>query len=114
MKVMTKIEWTALVLLITFAAVAAVAATGSARIDLNSDATLNGSKLTAGSYKISWTGSGDSVDVVFKNGKQEIKTSAKVVELKKAPARTSIVKNSDGSIREIWFGGKTSSLVFAQ
>lgn len=108
-----KLSAVALFLMLALAA-AFAAATGSARVTLNNAAQLNGTKLAAGTYKVTWTAEGEKAQVVFKNGNTEVKANAKIVELKVAPANGAVVKNTAGELKEVWFGGKTTTLVFTE
>lgn len=89
------------------------AATGSARIDLGSTVSVSGTQLPKGSYKVAWTGEGNEVKVTLTSTDKKISVSApaKMVEIAKART-TSVVKNEDGSLKEIWFEGKSQALAF--
>src|SRR6202140_5786796 len=55
---------------------------------------VNGQQLPAGEYQLRWDGTGSNVEVSFMRGKKEIaKTSAKLVNLDKAPANDSALGN---------------------
>ena len=76
---------------------------------------VNGKQLPAGNYTVSWEGSGPNVDLSIARGKEVItKTSARLTDLPKAAARSSLVTkgNADGSrsLSEIQFGGKKYAL----
>ena len=64
---------------------------------LPSPTTVNGTKLSAGEYKLQWDGSGPNVEVSIMQGKTVVaKVPAKVVDLK-APSQNNaaLVKNND-------------------
>ena len=75
---------------------------------------VNGQTIPASGYKLTWEGTGPNVEVSFTQGKKVVtKTSAKVIELKQAPAdNATIVGSSNGktSITEVRFGGKKYAL----
>ncbi|MFZ0864232.1 MAG: hypothetical protein ABR881_02110 [Candidatus Sulfotelmatobacter sp.] len=71
-----------------------------ASLNLQSPATINGTKLKAGDYKLEWDGSGPNVEVSIVQGKNVLaKVPAKVVDLNSpAPNSAAIVKmNGDGT-----------------
>jgi len=71
-----------------------------ASLNLQSPATINGTKLKAGDYKLEWYGSGPNVEVSIVQGKNVLaKVPAKVVDLNSpAPNSAAIVKmNGDGT-----------------
>ena len=71
-----------------------------ANLTLQSPATINGTQLKAGDYKLQWDGSGPTVEVSISQGKKVLaKVPAKVVDLDSAPANNAaIVKmNDDGT-----------------
>lgn len=71
-----------------------------ADLHLNSSASINGTNLKAGDYKLVWDGSGPAVEVSIMQGKNVVaKAPAKVVDLSTpAPNNAAVlVKNGDGS-----------------
>jgi hypothetical protein len=86
-----------------------------ANLHLQSSATVNGTQLKAGDYKLLWDGSGPNVEVSILQGKNVItKTQAKVVDLPAAAANdAAVVKtNGDGSnaLMGVRFEGKKFAL----
>ena len=71
-----------------------------ASLTLQSPATINGTKLKPGDYKLEWDGSGPNVEVSIVQGKTVVaKVPAKVVDLNK-PAQNSaalVKQNDDGT-----------------
>jgi len=71
-----------------------------ASLTLRNPATVNGTKLKAGDYKLQWDGSGPNVEVSILQGKTVVaKVPAKVVDLP-APSDNSaavVTQNSDGT-----------------
>ncbi len=71
-----------------------------ASLTLQNAATINGTKLKAGDYKLEWDGSGPNVEVSIVQGKTVVaKVQAKVVDLNK-PAQNSaalLKQNDDGT-----------------
>jgi hypothetical protein len=75
-------------------------ATTKGKLNLQAPATVNGTKLKAGDYKLEWDGSGPNVEVSIVQGKNVVaKVPAKIVELKTpALSDTAVVRtNDDGS-----------------
>jgi hypothetical protein len=77
---------------------------------------INGQQIPAGYYDLRWEGTGANVQLTFLQGKKEIaKTSAKMVELDKAPVYDSAsVDHSSGkaTVSEVRFAGKRIALAF--
>jgi len=71
-----------------------------ASLTLRNPATVNGTKLKPGDYKLQWDGSGPNVEVSILQGKTVVaKVPAKVVDLP-APSDNSaavVTQNSDGT-----------------
>jgi hypothetical protein len=95
-------------------ATSAFAAT-KASLQLQSQVTINGSKLKPGDYKLEWDGAGPNVEVSILQGKNVVaKTTARVVDLA-APSHNNAAvttKNSDGStnLAGVRFEGKKFAL----
>ena len=66
--------------LMTIAAFAADAGSGTVRLD--SSVKVGSTDLPAGSYKVTWTGSGDNAEITLKQGKYVVTTPAQVVDAK--------------------------------
>jgi len=84
-------------------------------LTLLSPATINGTQLKPGDYKLEWDGSGPSVDVSIMQGKKVIaKVPAKLVDLQKATINDEVLvkKGDDGSatISGARFAGKKVAL----
>ena len=92
--------------------VCALAANNSTTVQINSPLQVNGAKLDVGHYKVTWTANGDKADVVFKNGKTEVKTTAKLQDAKLIYSNTALMRTNDGVMKELWIGGTTTTLVF--
>lgn len=75
---------------------------------------VNGQQLPAGEYQLRWEGTGPNVELSFMQGKKVVtKTSARVIELKDAPAYDTTVVNKSGgspSVSEVRFAGKKYAL----
>jgi len=86
-----------------------------ASLTLPNPATVNGTKLKAGDYKLQWDGSGPYVEVSILQGKTVVaKVPAKVVDLP-APSDNSaavVTQNPDGSatLAGVRFEGKKFAL----
>jgi len=86
-----------------------------ASLTLQSPATINGTKLKPGDYKLEWDGSGPNVEVSIVQGKTVVaKVPAKVVDLNK-PAQNSaalVKQNDDGTstLAGVRFEGKKFAL----
>lgn len=100
-------------LFILTALVAAFAASNSTQLTVNSPLQVNGTKLEPGSYNVSWTTNGNKADVVFKSGKTEVKAAAKLEDSKTRYPNTAVMRTADGQVMQLWIGGKTTTLVFA-
>jgi len=86
-----------------------------AQLRLQSSATVNGTKLKPGEYKLQWDGTGPNVEVSIVQGKNVLaKVPAKLVDLS-SPAQNdaAVVKNNDdgtSSLAGIRFEGKKFAL----
>jgi|SRR3954454_22805430 hypothetical protein len=78
--------------------------------------TINGQKLAAGEYKVSWEGSGSNVELSIVQGKNVVaKVPARTVDMTQ-PAATNMAvsrKNDDGSrtLTEVRFSGKKTAFL---
>ena len=100
-----------LALLLTSSAFAA----SKANLTLNSNTSINGTKLKAGDYKLEWDGAGPNVEVSILQGKKVIaKVPAKLVDLNKASSNDAAVLKQDGSgdstLAGVRFQGKKYAL----
>jgi hypothetical protein len=71
-----------------------------ASLTLQSPATINGTQLKPGDYKLEWDGSGPTVEVSILKGKTVVaKVQAKVVDLNTVAQNSAAVvqRNADGS-----------------
>ncbi len=83
--------------------ICALAANGN--MSLLSAGKVNGTQLNAGTYKLSWEGQGDKVQVnIVGNGVKM--TAPATITASQNQVEDSVVKNSDGTIQEVHFGGK--------
>lgn len=114
MKAMSKVLVVVLVLGLALAAVAA----STKNVTLRSDASLNGTKLTAGEYKVVVDGDGPDVKVSFmQKGKVIATADGKLVDNGGAPEFSAVVvTRGDGgsSIQELRIAGMKSKVVFNQ
>jgi hypothetical protein len=91
----------------------AAGTSGKGSMNLTSPAQLAGKQLSAGDYKLQWSGEGNDVKVTVLSGKKEVVTAtAKVVERDTTARDNAVVVSSDGNIKQIWFGGKKMAIVF--
>ena len=99
-----------LALLLTSSAFAA----SKANFTLNSDASVNGTKLKAGDYKLEWDGTGPNVEVSILKGKKVVaKVPAKVVDLDRASTNDAAVlkqNGADSTLAGVRFQGKKFAL----
>jgi len=73
-----------LLILSTLLAVTAFAANGgSGKVSLDSAVKVGSTELPAGTYKVTWTGSGDDAQVTLKQGKTSATTRAQVLEVRR-------------------------------
>ncbi len=108
----------AFVMAFGFPAFAAAAHQTSAKLELFEPTSLNGTELAAGTYRLSWTGSGTDVAVtVTKEGKVVAETRGKLVEMGHKAQDDAVVTKKDtaghAKLEEVRFGGKKSELVFS-
>lgn len=89
--------------------ISAFAATGN--MSLISAGKLNGTQLNAGTYKLSWEGQGDKVQVNI-IGKGVKMTVPATIVASDTKLQDSVVKNSDGTIQEVRFGNKNLIVKF--
>lgn len=99
--------------------VSASADGGKTTIKLFQSASLNGTTLAAGEYKVKWERHSVEADVIFSQGKKEITTvRGKFVEREQPSPYSAVVtkKNGDGTetITELRFEGKKEVLVLNQ
>jgi hypothetical protein len=111
---MSKIKVGIVAMFLLFAFSTAFAASNSTSINLLSAATIAGKQLQPGTYKVSWTGSGDNLTVTIKGNHTEISAPAKAEKNDAPMAGTSYVTNKEGELSEIRPGGKNTSLKFTQ
>jgi hypothetical protein len=78
-------------------------AASKADLVLQNPATVNGTKLKAGEYKLEWDGAGPNVEVSIKQGRKVLaKVPAKLVDLNSAPDNNAaVVKLSDDGGRTL-------------
>lgn len=81
--------------------------------------TIAGKQLAAGQYKVTWDGSGSSVQLNIMQGKNVVATvPARVVELNNAASSDSAVVSSSGdgskSLSEIRFSGKKYAMAIGE
>ncbi|HKU24847.1 MAG TPA: hypothetical protein VJQ54_05200 [Candidatus Sulfotelmatobacter sp.] len=93
-------------LVMTFAlllACSAFAASSKGSMTLLSPATLNGTNLKAGDYKLEWEGTGSDVQLKIMQGKNVVaQVPAKVVEMSApAPSNAAILNNGDNGKRSL-------------
>lgn len=87
---------------------------GKANMTLSNSAQLAGKQLPAGDYKLTWTGEGNDVKVTVVNAykKEVVTAAAKVVERPQAAPNNAVIKGDDGNIKQVWFSGKKTAIVF--
>jgi hypothetical protein len=97
-------------------ATGAFAAT-KANLELSSTATVAGTTLKAGDYKLEWDGSGPNVEVSIMKGKNVVaKVPAKVVDLSAPAPSDSLVFSSDNgsnTLAQVRFNGRKYALELA-
>ena len=95
---MSKIKVGIVAMFLLFAFSTAFAASNSTSINLLSAATIAGKQLQPGTYKVSWTGSGDNLTVTIKGNHTEISAPAKAEKNDAPMAGTSYVTNKEGEL----------------
>jgi len=100
-----------LILVTIFSLAAFAASSNSGTVQIADAVKVGATELPAGSYKVSWTGTGDNAQVTLKQGKHTVTTTAQVVDAKH-PQDAVSTKTENGSrvLTQIQFRDKT--LVF--
>lgn len=87
----------------------------SSKMTLSKPASVNGTELPAGEYKVKWEGEGAAVKVSFiRDGKVIATSDAKLVEQARTPERNSVLRELNGGtdrLKEVRFAGKKVALV---
>ena len=88
----------------------------SMTVELASDTSLAGTRIPAGTYKITWTASGAEADLQVTQGKKVVaSTKAKVVERDRNSTNDEVVSRKDASgafsMAEVHVRGEKSVLV---
>ncbi len=102
------------VLILTFIlSVGAFALEGKASIKVLSPVQIAGKQVATGDYKLSYTGSGNDVQVTLTSAdkKTVVTANAKLVSGAKGNSNA-IVASTDGIVKEIRLAGKSEVLVF--
>ncbi|MGB9235828.1 MAG: hypothetical protein WCC04_15570 [Terriglobales bacterium] len=88
-------------------------ASNKGNLNLAEAVEVNGQQIPAGDYQIRWEGNGATVELSVMRGRKEVaRTSAKAVELERAPDNdAAVIQHSDGkaSVSEIRFAGKKTA-----
>jgi len=85
----------------------------NANMNLISAGKVAGTNLNPGTYKLSWTGEGNNVQVNIVGKGVKLTVPATVVNLEKGAQHDAVMKSADGTVQEVQFGGKKFSLKFA-
>ncbi len=106
-------------LAIFLVASASALAKNSRSFNLTYSASLNGTQLAAGEYRVTWESHSPGATVTFTNSKNVVATAqGKLVERDVKYERNAVVyeTNADGSriITEIRFGGTKQAIVFGE
>jgi uncharacterized protein YcnI len=88
-------------------------------LNLQDAISVSGQQLPAGSYKVTWEGTGSNVEVSLLQGKKVVaKVPGRLVDLEQSSSYDSAVvrKNSDGtrSLSEIRFSGKKQAIAVGE
>ena len=82
--------------------------TGSGNLRLDSAVKIGSTNVPAGSYKVTWTGSGDNAQVTLKQGKYSVTAPAQVIDAKHSTdAFATRTENGARVLTEIQFKDKT-------
>ena len=97
-----------MILLTMISAAAFAADSGSGKIRLDSAVKVGSTKLPAGDYKVTWSGSGDNAQVTLTQGKTKATATAQLVEVRRNTDAIS-TENENGSrvLTKIQFRDKT-------
>lgn len=102
----------ALVSLILLATVAFAA--NSTTITLIKPAQVAGKQLPAGEYKVTWTGTGDNVQVKLSSAKTSATVNARLVETKGKYSSYALSADANGSIKLLYLKDKNQALAFGE
>ena len=102
-------------LILASLSVPAFAAKNSKDVNLTSPATVGSTKLPAGQYKVSWTGTGSTVQVtIAAKGKATVTVPAKAVETKNGQTSMRFTTvNGANELKDIMFDNLTLELLSA-
>jgi len=103
------------VAVVALMAVSAFAASG--KITLSQDTTVNGTKLAAGDYKVTYDESGSDVKVTFKQGKNEVTAPATLQQTTQQPSNALIgvsTQNGSRELKSLQLAGKKTALNFGE
>ncbi len=106
---MRKMLATAFVVAITLAVFSASAFAASHKFKLSKESTIAGIHLEKGKYKLALDG---NQATIYQNGK--VVATARVTIREEKVARSSVLRASDGSIKEIRMRKRNQVVVFAQ
>jgi opacity protein-like surface antigen len=113
MRMSVMLKFCALAAIALLAVSAASAASG--RVTLSQDTNVNGTKLTAGDYKVSYDENGSDVKVTFKQGKKEFTAPAKLEQTNTQPSDAMVgvsTQNGSRELRSLQLAGKKAALTF--
>ena len=95
----------------------AFASTNTGTFSLSQPATVNGTQLAAGDYKVKWEGSGDHVMVAITLGKKLVATvPGHLMDLASPDSGNSVLVATGDGIRRIsqfHFAGKAQAIAFS-
>jgi hypothetical protein len=102
-------RFVSLMILLTMVATAAFAAEGgSGKIRFVSAVKVGSTELPAGGYIVTWTGSGDTMQITLTQGKTQATVTAQVLDARhNADAFASKSENGSRVLTEIQFHNKT-------
>jgi hypothetical protein len=98
------------IIALSMTAFAAAGNTGS--MNLISSGKINGTQLDPGSYKLTWTGQGNNVQVNIEGKGVKVTVPATVVNDQKSSEHDMVMKSAEGNVQEVHFGGKKTVLKF--
>lgn len=89
-----------------------VFAANSGKIMFWKTTQVSGQQLPAGEYKLTWTGTGDNVDVKLVNGDKVVTVKAKLVETPQKNRNFAQVVDQNGNLTRIDIRGQKQALSF--
>lgn len=93
-------------------AISAFAATNSTKLSFSSPSQVAGQQLAAGTYKVTWSGTGENVEVKLAQGSKIVTVKAKLVETPQKNRNYAKGVDQSGNLKTLYIGGTKQALSF--